>query len=63
MGRYLILAGFLVLFTAVVYLGAIVSEQQRAIEALVADQSTTMQLQAMLVKDIQRLRQRIENNK
>ena len=57
MGRYLIGCGFLLLFCAVVYLGAVVAEQQRAIEALVVDHLTTMQLQNQLVTDIQSLRQ------
>lgn len=63
MGRYLTAGGFIVLFCVVIYLGAIVSEQQRAIEALVADQTVTMQLQDKLVKDIQSLRQQFETSK
>ena len=63
MGRYLTAGGFLLLFCAVIYLGAIVTEQQRAIEALVSDQVTTMQLQDTLVKDIQSLRQQVELSK
>jgi hypothetical protein len=63
MGRYLIAAGFIVLFCMVIYLGAIVSEQQRAIEALVADQLASMKLQDMLVKDIQSLRRQLEASK
>jgi hypothetical protein len=63
MGRYLTAGSFLLLFCAVIYLGAIVTEQQRAIEALVSDQVTTMQLQDMLVKDIQSLRQQVELSK
>ncbi len=59
MGRYLTGCGFLLLFCAVIYLGAVVAEQQRAIEALVFDHATTMQLQNQLVTDIQNLRQEL----
>jgi hypothetical protein len=62
MGRYLIAGGFVVLFGAVTYLGAVVSEQQRAIEALVLDQTASMQLQYKLVNDIQSLRRQIESS-
>lgn len=63
MGRYLTAGGFIVLFCMVIFLGAIVFEQQRAIEALVADQTATMKLQDMLVKDIQSLRRQLEASK
>lgn len=60
MGRYVSLGGFLLLFGAVIYLGAIVREQQRAIEALVADQAITLRLQHKFSTDLQKLRQQVE---
>ena len=63
MGRYLTGCGFLLLFCAVVYLGAVVAEQQRAIEALVFDHATTMKLQNQLVTDVQSLRQQFGSTK
>lgn len=63
MVRYLTGFGFLLLFCAVFYLGAVVAEQQRAIEALVVDHATTMQLQNKLVTDIQNLRQQFGSTK
>jgi len=63
MGRYLTGCGFLLLFCAVIYLGAVVAEQQRAIEALVVDHATTMNLQSKLVTDVQSLRQQLGSTK
>ena len=60
MGKHWTLTGFLLLFGAVLYLGAIVAEQQRAIEALVNDNAVSLDLQGKLQRELQKLRLRIE---
>ncbi len=53
MGRYLVAIGLLLLFGGLLYLGAIVAEQQRAIDALVLDQAESLKLQNKLSNDFQ----------
>lgn len=63
MGRYLIATGFLLLFGGLLYLGAVVSEQQRAIEALVSDQAESLKLQNKLSNDFQMLHRLVVQRK
>jgi hypothetical protein len=57
MGRKLIVVAFVLLFCAVIYLGAIVQAQQQAIDALVYDHRESVKIQHQLSQDIQTLRQ------
>jgi hypothetical protein len=57
------IAAFLILFGAVIYLGAVVTEQQRAIEALVSDNATSLNLQVKFSNELSALRAQIEQNK
>ena len=63
MGRTLIVVAFLLLFCAVIYLGAVVQAQQQAIDALVSDHKESIKMQHQLSQDIQTLRQEWQNGR
>jgi hypothetical protein len=63
MDRKFTLGAFAVAFGALLYLGAVVAEQQRAIEALVNDHAESLRMQNQLSNDVQELRRWLETGR
>jgi hypothetical protein len=62
MGRNLTIAAFGVLFGALICLAAVVTEQQRAIDALISDNAVSLSMQMKFDNELQSLRVQVDRN-